>query len=46
MSAIFPIEPLNTPNPKYEESRGKDFNYFKSKSKLKINYRRFIKKKI
>lgn len=40
-STIYPIEALNINNPKYEEKRKLDFEYFKSKSK--INNKNYIK---
>lgn len=33
-STIYPIEALNVSNPKYEENRKKDFEFFKAKSNL------------
>ena len=32
-SNLFPIEPLNQENEKFETQRKQDFNFFKSKSK-------------
>lgn len=44
-STIYPIEALNTNNPKFEENRKQNFEFFRTKSKEKAKMFLFKYKK-
>ena len=45
-SPLFPVEPLNQSNEKYESQRTQDFNFFKSKSNFYLIFINSLQERI